>query len=52
MKEEGYKLGIRTERLKKGIHFGLGYVWFTEKVLVISFLFWEVYVGKVYDLDA
>lgn len=52
MREEGYKLGIRTEKLRKGIHFGLGFLWFTEKVVVIGFLFWEIMVGKVYDLDA
>jgi len=52
MKELGYKFGIRTEKLGKGVHFGVGAVWYTEKVLVVGFLFWEIYVGKIYDLDA
>lgn len=47
----GYKIGVRTEQLGKSIHFGLGYVWYTEKCLVLSFLIWEIYVGKVYDLE-
>ena len=48
---DGYKLGLRTEQMSKSIHFGLGYVWYTEKALVISFLIWEIFIGKVYDLE-
>ena len=51
MNELGYKLGIRYEKIARAVHFGLGYVWYTEKALVIGFLFWEIYVGKIYDLD-
>ncbi len=45
-----YKFGVRSERMGKSIHFGLGYVWFTEKALVIGFWKWEIYVGKIYDM--
>lgn len=48
--EEGFKFGIRSERLGKSIHFGIGGVWYDEKALVLGFLIWEIYVGKVYDL--
>lgn len=48
---DGYKLGVRAERLGKCLHFGLGVVWYTEVALVIGFLFWEIYVGKVYDME-
>jgi len=46
-----YKLGIRTERIGKSMHLGIGLVWFTEVALVFGLLFWEVYVGKVYDME-
>lgn len=49
---DGYKFGVRAERMTRSVHFGLGYVWYTEKAIVVGILFWEMYIGKVYDMDA
>lgn len=51
MKEMKYRYGIRTER-SADLFIGLGVTWFTERALVISLLFWDIYIGEVYDMDA
>lgn len=48
---DGYKIGIRSEKLSKSFHLGIGFVWYTEKALVLGLLFREVYIGKIYDME-
>lgn len=45
----GYKFGIRYLKIPKDIGIGIGFVFYDEKALVISFAMWEIYIGKVYN---
>lgn len=51
MLEEGYKLGIRIEKIGHGVQFGIGATWFLERALVIDFLNLQIHIGIIYDLD-
>lgn len=46
-----YKLGIRKERTGMSLHFGIGLTWYTEVALTIGLVFWEIYIGKVYNME-
>lgn len=42
-----YKYGVRVEKTHS-LWLGLGVSTITEKALVVSLLFWEISIGKVY----
>ena len=47
-----FKNGIRVEKYRSGVFFGLGVTWFTEYALQIDLLFWSITIGRVYDMDS
>ena len=46
-----YRFGFRVERSIEP-YVGIGVTSITEVALVLSLLFWDVYIGKVYDVGA